>query len=251
MSSSIWTQCAGVSEIRPLRVSPWRVVESQYHVSTRKLVDTIDEQAVLEALIDTSKPADPTRGRTHVLLATPFRYPPLAHGSRFGRKSEGGIWYGAESRRTMFAEAAYYRFVFLAGTAAALGLVTTWHTAFTVMADAARAVDLASAPFDAHRAAISSPTDYGEPQALGAAMRADRVALCRYRSARDVQGGTNIAVFDPAAFGKAKPRAIETWYGAATADRVEFVRRDWLEPLAFTFPRDEFLVNGALPSPAV
>ena len=45
MSSSIWTRCAGDSEIRPLRRSPWRVVEAQHQVSTRKLVDSLDEQA--------------------------------------------------------------------------------------------------------------------------------------------------------------------------------------------------------------
>ena len=43
MSSSIWTQCAGDSRVGPLQLSPWRVVESQHHVSTRKLVDSLDE----------------------------------------------------------------------------------------------------------------------------------------------------------------------------------------------------------------
>jgi hypothetical protein len=47
MSSSIWTRCAGDSELRPLRLSPWRVVESQHQISTRKLVDSADEQALL------------------------------------------------------------------------------------------------------------------------------------------------------------------------------------------------------------
>ena len=78
MSSSIWTRCAGDSELRPLRLSPWRVVESQHQVSTRKLVDSADEQALLEELIDGAKPPDLTRGRLHYLLFTPFRYPPLA-----------------------------------------------------------------------------------------------------------------------------------------------------------------------------
>lgn len=42
MSSSIWTRCAGDSELRPLRLSPWRIVEAQHQVSTRKLVDTLE-----------------------------------------------------------------------------------------------------------------------------------------------------------------------------------------------------------------
>ena len=51
MSSDIWTRCAGRSEIRPLSLRAWRVVESQHQVSTRKLVGTLEEQAMLEALI--------------------------------------------------------------------------------------------------------------------------------------------------------------------------------------------------------
>ena len=129
MSSSIWTQCAGDSELRPLRLSPWRAVEAQHQVSTRKLVDTLEEQQLLEELIDASKPPDATRGRLHYLLATPFRYPPLRHGSRFGTRQERGIWYGAETRRTLFAEVAYYRLIFLEGTRADLGAVVTQLTA--------------------------------------------------------------------------------------------------------------------------
>src|SRR5438067_8369321 len=40
---SIWTRCAGDSELRPLRLSPWRAVEAQHQVSTRKLVDRSEE----------------------------------------------------------------------------------------------------------------------------------------------------------------------------------------------------------------
>src|SRR6516162_5765318 len=138
MSSSIWTRCAGASEIRPLRLSAWRAVEAQHQVSTRKLVDSAEEQILLEELIDKVKPPDTTRGRLHYLLSTPFRYPPLPHGSRFGTHHDPGIWYGSESRRTMFAEVAYYRLVFLDGSRAALGAVTTQLTAFSVRAHSSR-----------------------------------------------------------------------------------------------------------------
>src|SRR5262249_25292452 len=159
------------SEIRPLRLSPWRAVEAQHQVSTRKLVDSADEQILLEELIDRVKPPDTTRGRLHYLLSTPFRYPPLPHGSPFGARHERGIWYGSESKRTMFAEVAYYRLVFLEGTRADLGVVTTQLTAFCIRARSARAVDLVAPPFDAHRRAIASPTRYTTTQALGATMR--------------------------------------------------------------------------------
>lgn len=250
MSSSIWTQCAGDSELRPLRLSPWRVVEAQHQVSTRKLVDTLEEQALLEELIEASKPPDPTSGRLHYLLATPFRYPPLRHGSRFGGRHEPGIWYGSETRRAAFAEVAYYRLVFLEGTAADLGSTTTQLTGFTVRVRTERGIDLVSPPFDAHRAAIASPVVYGETQALGPAMRRSRVEVFRYPSARDAEGGVNVGVFAPSAFGAAKPRSLETWHCTATRQRVELMKRDYFKASTFTFLREAFLVDGLLPAPA-
>ena len=147
MSSSIWTRCAGDSELRPLLLAPWRAVESQHQLSTRKLVDSRDEQELLETLIDRVKPpAVETATSQHYLLTTPFRYPPLRHGSRFGGRHERGIWYGSETRQTVFAEVAYYRMVFLAGTAAELGTITTQLSAFRVNARSARGVDLVAGP---------------------------------------------------------------------------------------------------------
>jgi len=251
MSSSIWTQCAGDSRIAPLRATPWRVVEAQHLVSTRKLVDTLDEQAVLEQLIESSKPGDISIARRHVLIATPFRYPPLRHGSRFGNRREPSLWYGSEDQRTLFAEAAYYRLVFLEGTRADLGTVASWHTAFTAAGRSDRGIDLTRKPFDRHRAAISSPSSYGESQAIGAAMREAGVELFRYRSARDTGGGINVAAFTPSVFGTARPRDFETWHCSADRARVEFVKRDWSTRQSFAFERAQFLVDGALAVPAI
>ena len=251
MSSSIWTQCADGSKLGRLRVAPWRVVEAQHLVSTRKLVDTLDEQAVLEQLIESSKPGDISFARRHVLIATPFRYPPLRHGSRFGRRHETSLWYGSDDQRTLFAEAGYYRLVFLEGTSADLGMVTTWHTAFTAAARTERGVDLTAKPFDRHRAAISSPSSYEASQALGAAMREAGVELFRYRSARDAMAGVNVAAFTPSVFGQARPRELETWHCSANTERVEFVRRDWSSELAFQYLREQFLIGGKLPAPAI
>ncbi len=251
MSSSIWTDCAGDSELRPLRLAPWRAVEAQHQVSTRKLVDTHAEQALLEELIDRAKPPDPTRGRLHYLLATPFRYPPLRHGSRFGTRRERGIWYGSEERRTVFAEVAYYRLVFLEGTRAELAPLFTELTAFTVRARTGRGIDLVRQPFDQHRRRIASRTTYTQTQALGRAMREAGVEMFRYPSARDVEGGVNVGIFTGAVFGSAKPRALETWHCTATREQVELVKRDYFEELTFTFPRSQFLVRGSLPAPAL
>jgi hypothetical protein len=250
MSSSIWMQCAAASELRPLRLSPWRVVEAQHQVSTRKLVDTLEEQALLEELIDGAKPPDPSRGRLHYLLATPFRYPPLRHGSRFGTRHEPGIWYGSESLRTAFTEVAYYRFVFLEGTRADLGTLVTELTAFTARVRTERGLDLVAPPFAAHRAELASPTDYAATQALGRDMRAGAVEAFRAPSARDTEGGVSVGVLTPAVFRGVKPRALETWHCTATRGRVELVKRDYFTPAHTTFTRDRYLVDGRLPAPA-
>ena len=164
MSSSIWTQCAGDSRIAPLRLSPWRVVEAQHLVSTRKLVDSAEEQILLEEMIDSAKPPDITKGSIHYLLFTPFRYPPLLHGSRFGTKFERGIWYGSLEQRSAFAEVAYYRLLFLEGSRTDLGILTTALTAFVATVRTMRGVDLSKSPFDKHRAKIASPSRYEATQ---------------------------------------------------------------------------------------
>ena len=250
MSSSIWMRCAGDSELRALRLAPWRVVEAQHQVSTRKLVDSVEEQELLEELIDRVKPVDHTKGRLHYLLFTPFRYPPLRHGSRFGARHERGIWYGSETRATALAEVAYYRLLFLEGTRGALGAVFTPLTAFTVRARASLGIDLVVAPFDAHRKAIASPNSYGVSQALGADMRAAGVELFRYPSARDPTG-VNVGAFVPTVFGAAKPQKFETWHCTATSQRVEFARSDYLERQRIVFAREAFLVGRRLPAPAL
>ena len=64
MSSSTWTPAALSSEARPLSGTCWRLVEAQYRVSTLKLVDTVEEQCVLEDLIQGTKPVLPAGVRT-------------------------------------------------------------------------------------------------------------------------------------------------------------------------------------------
>jgi hypothetical protein len=249
MSSSIWMQCAGNSEVRTLRLQPYRVVEAQHQVSTRKLVGSVEEQALLESLIDAAKPPDPSHGRLHYLLSTPFRYPPLRYGSRFGTRQERGLWYGSESLRSAMAEVAYYRLVFLAGTHADLGIVETQLTTFSVRIRTDRGIDLTAPPFDAHRDAIASPVSYAESQALGAGMRAAGIEVFRYPSARD-PGGTNTGIFTWSVFGRSRPRDLRPWHCTASRERVELVERDYFGRTTLVFPRSSFLVAGRLPAPA-
>ena len=256
MSSNIWTQCGAVSNLRRLEARPWRVVEAQHLISTLKLVDSLEEQELLEELIDERKPPMPKGSEfahLHFLLFTPFRYPPLRHGSRFGTRDEPGIWYGSDELRTVFAEKAYYRFVFFSGSKADLSPVTVEQTAFRAEVDSRKGVDLSRPPFDAHGVAISSKTSYLASQSLGRAMRADGVAAFRYTSARDAQGGTNVALFAPAAFARSAPRSPQTWICIAGQSRVRFTQKHALHAPtgSFSYDRSQFEVAGALPAPAL
>jgi hypothetical protein len=250
MSSTIWTQCAADSEIRPLDALAWRVVEAQHLLSTRKLVDSAEEQILLEQLLERAKPTMRAPAKLHYLLATPFRYPPLRHGSRFGTRFEAGIWYGSDSLQTAFAEVAYYRLLFLEASKADLGTLTTQHTAFTARVRTARGLDLSGPAFAKARPQIASGSSYTATQALGADMRAAGVEVARYPSARDATGGVNVAVLSPRAFRGSKPRDLQTWHCVAHAQRVEVTKRDYFGSDRFAFERRQFLVMGVLPRPA-
>jgi hypothetical protein len=231
-------------------------VEAQHLVSTRRLVDSLAEQEILEELLEAAKPAlprEPEFRGLHFLLATPFRYPPLRHGSRFGTRSERALWYGAERVETALAEVAYYRLLFLEGTAADLAPVEVALSAFRARVRTDRGVDLTAPPFSAYRARISSPSRYDASQRLGAEMRADGVEAIRFASARDPAHAPAVGVFTPAAFASKRPVGpAETWHCTVTAERdVELVRRDPVDVRRFRFARGIFLVRGRLPAPAV
>ncbi|HTR77073.1 MAG TPA: RES domain-containing protein [Gemmatimonadaceae bacterium] len=140
-------------------------------------LDALVGGALLEELIDRAKPPDLTAGSFHYLLSTPFRYPPLRRGSRFGSRRERGIWYGSEQRRTILAEVAYHRLIFLQGSRADLGVVVTRLSLLTIRAHARHGIDLASKPFDSHRRTISSPSRYSATQALGGLPQAGKLLL--------------------------------------------------------------------------
>ncbi len=245
MSQDIWTECGGASRLGELRLAPWRVVEAQHINSTRKLVDSDAEQALLESLIDGVKPRTLASG-LHYLLATPFRYPPLRHGSRFGTPEEPGIWYGAKKVGTALAELAYYRLLFLEGSRAALGPLTSQHSVFQAQVGTPRGLDLTRPePPD-----IASPTSYAASQALGGSMRAAGVEAFVYRSARDPAGGAGVALFVPC-FTRRTPSIPMAWVCVATREVIELKRADLRTRERHRFEREIFEVEGRLPAPGV
>ena len=252
MSPTIWTRCAGSSKKRPISGTFRRVVEAQFRNSTRKLVDSDTEQAVLEELLDAhaKPPVPPEFAGLHYLLSTPFRHPPLRNGSRFGTRGERGILYGARELPTAFAEVAYYRLLFLEGTGADLGTVSVELTAFSFGIAARRAIDLTRAPFASFEGEISSKTSYQAPQQLGHEMRTSGAQCCLYVSARAPGRSVCIAVFDDV-FHPRRPSAEERWACVASRTRVEFTSGGLLRaPLRHAYERSQFLVRGRLPAPA-
>ncbi len=184
-----------------------------------RLADTLPEQALLEAILEASKPPlPPGTEKLHYLLATPFRYRPRA-GSRFRAPFEGGVWYGAEQLRTALAEKSYWRLRFLLDSPATPDLKPVPHTAFNV-AVRGKAIDLTAPPLSKDRALWVHRTDYGATQALAVAARGAGLELIRYESVRDPEHAACVAALASAVFGRAKPKAVETWFIAASRLRV-------------------------------
>lgn len=251
MSSDIWTQCAAKFKPSFLTGTVWRMVEDQSRISTRKLVDSDLEQQRLEELLEAEKPPIPTRPEfrnLHYLLFTPFRYPPLNHGSRFGTRQEMGIWYGSFHVEAALAESAYYRLRFLNDTAADISSQTVF-TSFEIAIRTALAADLTLPPFDAYTDQISNPTTYAGSQPLGKSMRDSGMQACRYVSARDPEKRHHVAIFSPVAF---KERTVqdasrENWHCYATRQRVEFRSKSFIRERHLAFDRKIFEVDGRLP----
>jgi hypothetical protein len=244
-------QCGGRSSLGRLTARPWRVVEAQHVISTRKLVDSAAEQEELERIVEEQKPPLRPAGEfagLNYLLFTPFRHPPLRNGSRFGTRALRGIWYGSDGQKTAFAEVAYYRFVFLDGTTAALAPLQLPMSAFQARVGSDAGIDLTAGRFAELRAQISSPTSYEVAQVLGREMREAGVALFRFFSARD-EGGTNVALLAPC-FTKKDPETPETWFCRLSPTVVEYTPANVPGRQPHTFQRAQFEVDGKLPAPA-
>jgi RES domain len=248
----IWSACK--DRVAPGVISGelLRIVESQEQVATNALVDTLFEQDILERLLEHTKPPLPSNsGSLHYLLSTPFRYPPLPYGSRFGSRWEPSLLYGSQTLPTLFAEAAYYRFVFWQGMSTpppTLKLLTQ-HTVFTARYHTAHGLQLQLAPFTEFTEDLIDPMRYTITQQLGSAMREAGVEAFEYLSARDPARGVNVALFSPAALASSEPAQQRSCLCETKADTVSFYANDPM--LYHQFPLETFLINGKFPHPAV
>lgn len=245
----------------------YRVVESQEQIATKALVDTLEEQALLENLLESSKPPrPPDTDHLHYLLATPFRYPPLMWGSRFGRTHERGMLYGSLTLETVLAELAYYRLVFWQGMAVPPpGPVNAQHLVFQASYATGLGVDLTKSNWADHHPALAHPGYYQTTQALGSQLREQSIEAIEFLSARALQtgqislpydtgnqpAGVNVALFTPVALTSQQPEQQRRLLSQIHADRVEIsLSQPQGGSELFRFSTESFLVGGRLPLPA-
>jgi hypothetical protein len=156
MSSASWNPDWVHEFTADLRMPAFRMVETQYVAATMRLVDSADEQQMLEDMLETSKPPLPPQASgLHYLLAAPFRYVPQT-GSRFRAVNSPGIWYGADDAYCACAEIAYWRQRFLLDSAGLMKQTLSTEHSMVEASVQGRALDLLSHPW------VSAQFDLGD-----------------------------------------------------------------------------------------
>ena len=229
MTTRLWPVEWLAEAAAPLSRMLWRGVEAQHIVATMRLIDSLDEQAVLERLLEDSKPALPPAvgmgsSVPHYLLSTPFRYrSPFA--SRFRRADRPGIWYGAETLRAAAAEVAYWRWRFLQDSHGLRGAeLHTEHSFFQAQVQG-QAIDLSEPPWNTLTALWMQDRDYTATHDLADAAREAGLQWLRYASVRE-PGGRCGAAFTVQSLTLQAPHWPQTWHCKTTARSVWLVRDD-------------------------
>lgn len=194
-----------------------------------KLVDTTDEQRLLEEELEQTKPPGPPEcAGLHYLLSTPFRYGRYPGNSRFRREGYSpGVFYASEDVRTAVAETVFYRLLFFAESPA-----TPWprnpleFTSFKALYSVDAALDLTIPPLSRDEAIWTRLDDYSGCLSLADAAREASIGLIRYRSVRDQSGGANLAILRCTAFFGTGPARLQTWRVSLSALGIKAIR-DW------------------------
>lgn len=198
---------------RPYRGNVWRVIEGQYRPSTARIVDTNEEQRVLEEILEDTKPPVPEPCR-HLdwQFRSPFRYGSYPGPSRFRRAGRTpGVYYASEHSITALIETTWGRIQTLRASPA-----TPWpraaieHTAICADIDVRTSIDLTIEPL-ASKGNWTDPVDYTDCLDLADTARGNDIEAIRYQSVRDPQGRANVAVLTCGAFAQPAPVRQETW----------------------------------------
>ncbi len=247
----IWDACDGVNHITTISGTLLRLVESQEQVATMGYVDTLDEQALLEEMLELAKPPySEAIQNYHYLLTTPFRYPPLNWGSRFGRTHEPSLFYAGRHSSATLAESAFYRFVFLDSMEGIVeeDKIRSEHTMFSVGYKTDKGVQLQSMPFDQYSAELMSRQHYHHTQQLGSEMRVAGVEAIEYKSARDPNHQVCVALYNTLPFRQNSPTNMTQWLCETSQREVLFKQLD--KNNIVHFPKAIFLLNGTFSFPA-
>jgi hypothetical protein len=215
------------------------MVEGQHVVSTLRLVDSLEEQDVLEAVLEATKPKVPPECRhLHYLMFSPFRYGLYPYDSRFRRKGRTpGVFYAAEASETAAAETVWYRMRFFAASPGTpLPLRAAQYSAIACAVAAPLAVDLIGGPLAAEAEKWTDPDDYSHCLALADRARGAGAEAIRYASVRHPDALPNVAVLTCRAFALPEPQKAETWRIALSFGRAVALRE-------FPRARVEFLAG--------
>lgn len=214
MALPIWIRDALRSECGRVDRVFWRCVEAQHVVSTLQLVDTLEEQRLLEDILEETKPPVPPECTgLHYLYMTPFRYGLYPHGSRFRRAGHThGVYYVSEEPATAIVETAFHLLLFYADSPGTpFPSQPSEHTAFDVPLVSDFSIDLTAQPFAGKADLWMHPSIYEPCQQLEEIARAEGIELIRYASVRDPDHRPNAALLTCAAFAAKAPSRNQTW----------------------------------------
>lgn len=228
-----------------------RLVEQQGAQATRRITDSLDEQAWLEAFLEESKPELPSPQECplrHRLLLTPFRYR-KRYGSRFGPRWERGLFYGSRSRQGCLQEGAYYELVFQHGPEVPFPRAASMRkTLFHVEVSTAQGLQLQRQKGVALQRRLRDPMDYSFCQSLGQQMREAGIQAFEYLSARSQEPVVQFAALSCGVFTSTPFDQVEVQQ-EASREAVGFRCLD--DNRVHHFRIDQFLVDGVLPQPAL
>lgn len=238
MSLVTWTPAELLSNSKNYASKVWRMIEAQHLVSTSKIVDSLDEQELLEDILEESKPPVPAEAADlDYLLFSPFRYGTRSpSGSRFRAIRDPGVFYAAELIRTAAAEVGYWRWKFLQDTTGLDRLQPCAFTAFRVSIRT-QCIDLRESPFNVNSESWEHPNDYTATQSIGRTVREAAIGAILYTSVRDPDHCACIAIMTPKAFAAKKPDpACQTWTLTISPTEAIWLRQDG----AFSFRTEEW-----------
>lgn len=128
--------------------------------------------------------------------------------------------------------------------------VMSSHMSFGSDYRADKGIRLQDPPFDAHHEVLTQPAHYAETQAFGSDLREAGIDAFEFLSARDPDGGVNVALIRPAAHATSEIEGVESWQCRTETQQVVFSCRSESRVI-HCFRKEDFLgADGQLPQPA-